>query len=730
MSIYGNKAVWRALWAGPPLAPQVREAVANRIVSWVISPLWLLIIGTSAAILLTLGLDEPSRLIPSAFIALALLYLRRLAREERWVDAAAALSGLMFIGIVFAVLANGVHAPAYAGGLVLLVLVVPLFGGRVGLCTLTALLLLGLAVIALEHAHIRSYGGWELALTRVSLYAMYGLFTVAMLAKTSKLLTDALYSAEREKREADAARAAEAARDLAFHAVFDQATTGMLLLTAAGEITQSNANAARLLGESESALDGRALQELKLWSSAQRRELNTALFAVASGRAHQQELAVEQDRVYQLRLSPFYDHAGELGHLLVELTDLTDLIATRALLAEARRLEALGKLSAGLAHDINNMLAAVSGGSELAWQGHVASHSDEVRSGLEVVDSSVRRAAALIRQLLAFGSRDPLASAHLDLNRLVRDMAKLFARTLQRSIVLEVHTSDEPIWVRGDKAALENALLNLALNAQDAMPEGGKLIFEVSTRTLNQDECAHIDQPIEPGPFASVRVIDTGSGMSSDVRERIFEPFFTTKTRGQNTGLGLPAVHGTMRSHGGAILVHSHPGIGSTFELLLPAARSVVHEADSAPHSIVAPKRLHARVLVAEDEPLVRSIVVKMLTAAGCEVHAVNDGQRLLDELAASAHADVVVTDLMMPGLSGGRLLSAIETLRPGCPLIVMTGYTGEDIAELLTGVCRHELLRKPFTQAQLLRALESVLGTVEPQPHSARVAEGMHRQR
>jgi signal transduction histidine kinase/CheY-like chemotaxis protein len=415
-------------------------------------------------------------------------------------------------------------------------------------------------------------------------------------------------------------------------------------------------------------------------------------------------------RVYQLRLSPFFNRSGELGHVLAELSDLTDLIATRTLLAEARRLEALGKLSGGLAHDINNMLAAIGGGSELAREGQQAHDEEDVRSGLDVIDASVARASALIRKLLAFGSQDRMSSVDIELNRMVRDMALLFARTLHRRVNVRIHTSDEPVWVRGDLAALENVLLNLALNAQDAMPEGGSLSFEVSSRVLEPAECAEIKQDIAPGQVAAIRVSDTGSGMSPEVRERIFEPFFTTKPPGQGTGLGLSAVHGSLRNHHGAIVVRSREGYGSTFELLFPRVSGGESEHDAPTHSLVAPKTLHATVLLAEDEPLVRSIIMKMLTRAGCEVHAVEDGQSLLRELAGGYKPDVIMTDVMMPGLSGSRLLTALEVVNPGIPLLLMTGYTGEDISELLSDRCRYRLLRKPFVQAQLMSAMEELL--------------------
>ena len=718
MSSEGDKAAWGELLAGPPLDVHVRAALARSVLRWVEIPLWLLTLSSALVVAISVGLDAPTRFAPTAVLVFSLAFVRRFARSERWIDAAALLSLLLFVAIMSGVLLNGVHAPIYAAGFILLILIVPMFGARLGLVTLAALVLLGFV------ANWFGAAGWMPNMplpspsARIMLYAGYGLFGLAMLAKTAQLLAEALDNAQHEKLEAQAARAAEAATELAFHAVFDQATTGLLLLTAAGRITQINAQAAHALGESTPALVGRSLDEATCWSSAQQRELRAAVAKAADGSPQQQELTLAHERgdkrVYQLRFSPFYDQSGELGHVLVEVSDLTDLIATRTLLAEARRLEALGKLSGGLAHDINNMLAAISGGSELARLGHETGNAPDVESGLETVDSSVRRASSLIRQLLAFGSQDRITSVDIDLNRLARDMAQLFARTLHRRITVNIRTSDRPVWVRGDSASLENVLLNLALNAQDAMPEGGTLTFEVSSRTLEPEECAELKQDIEPGLTASIRVSDTGTGMSPEVRERIFEPFFTTKPSGQGTGLGLSAVHGTLRNHRGAIVVHSRAGQGSSFELLLPALGASEREPEPPAHSLVAPKALAANVLLAEDEPLVRSIITKMLTRAGCEVRAVNDGQSLLQELESGPLPDVIMTDVMMPGLSGARLLSALEAVNPGCPLLLMTGYTGEDIRDLLSGRSRHQLLRKPFAQADLMHALEELMSAAQ----------------
>jgi two-component system cell cycle sensor histidine kinase/response regulator CckA len=305
---------------------------------------------------------------------------------------------------------------------------------------------------------------------------------------------------------------------------------------------------------------------------------------------------------------------------------------------------------------------------------------------------------------------------------LLVDTGRLFERTLQKNVLLKVEPWYEPALIRGDKPALENALLNLALNAQDAMPDGGTL--SLSARVVQVDDAcsARLNRAIAPGRAIVICLRDTGTGMSEGVRERLFEPFFTTKGPGRGTGLGLAAVYGTVRNHHGAIDVSSEDGHGSTFELYFP---EVSRSATTAPRELRATTALdsapalgpraealpfRARVLLADDEPLVRKTMVMMLTAAGCEVQAVDNGEALLLALTHGATPDMIVSDLMMPGLSGLNLVRTLQATRPGCPLLLITGYTGDDVSSALEQSHNHRLLRKPFSQTELMNALAELL--------------------
>jgi signal transduction histidine kinase/ActR/RegA family two-component response regulator len=487
----------------------------------------------------------------------------------------------------------------------------------------------------------------------------------------------------------------------------------MVLLTASGAISQLNQRAARWLGAREDALIGRALEAAPLWNEEQKTLIAGAVSAAAAGHNSKHELTVSAELdtqlVYQISASPFHTGASNLGHVIVEVVEVTDLVQTRAMLAQARRLEALGKLSGGVAHDINNMLAAILGASELVRGARKSADSQSMDASLDMISAAVVRASSLTKQLLAFGRQDRFDSVDIDVNRLVLDMGRLFERTLHKNISVAIVPCTRLAYMRGDMAALENTLLNLGLNAQDAMPHGGTLTVRVSIE--NGDGRAY-------GEAVVIRVGDTGTGMSDAVRERLFEPFFTTKPVGKGTGLGLAAVHGTVLNHRGTIQVNTLEGIGTTFELSFPAtAPPAVAIRPAEVRGALA--RLHAHVLLADDETLVRDALTAMLEAAGCEVQAVNDGEALIEALAAGAQPDVIVTDLVMPGLSGTGLVHALEATRPGCPLLLITGYSGEDVSSALSGRSSHQLLRKPFVRTDLVKALQELLPR-----HSTQVVE------
>jgi signal transduction histidine kinase/CheY-like chemotaxis protein len=441
--------------------------------------------------------------------------------------------------------------------------------------------------------------------------------------------------------------------------------------------------------------------------------LEAALGAI-EGIATRRELTLDrpQDKpgVFNLTVSPFHAADGKVAHVIVEITDVSALIETRMFLAQARRLEALGKLSGGVAHDINNMLGAIVGANELVLLDARRGDWAGIQQSSTLIHDAVDRAAALTKQLLAFGRQDRWNSEQLDAHRLVAGMVQLLQRTLRKEIEVVHQRSEAPAHVRADAAALEHALLNLALNAQDAMPNGGTLTLTTEVVELDPSERARRGLGDAAARAVLLRVTDTGSGMSDEVRERAFEPFFTTKPVANGSGLGLAAVHGTVLSHGGAIALHSQPGVGTTFDIYLPALPPVSDLPRQTERRLPSVLQRGAAVVMADDEPLVRLAVVSMLESLGCKVRALDSGEALLDALHQGPTPDLILSDLAMPGLSGLNLVHAIELAHATCPLLLITGFSGEDVSAALPPRPLRKLLRKPFTRSDLAAALQELL--------------------
>lgn len=706
------------------LPAAVRVALARRIVSWTLGPFWAMGLAATGAVALTLGLTQPGRFMAAVFGFPMLAIATYQASRAHWMRAAAWLNLAMFITVSAGVLRNSIHAPIYGLGFLLLALTVPVFGNRWGAAAAAGLVAVGFVRLALESVSLAPAASTPAAATRMCLQVCFMLLTLICLSGINRLLTDALREASREHAEADRARAAGAASDLAFHAVLEQASVGMLLLTPSGTIMELNERAARWLGVgAPQELIGTSLHAVPAWNAEQQRQVGQAVSAAAQGTRSQQELTVSGEHgaqfIYQVSVSPFYRSDGSVGHVIVEVVEVSDVVQTRAQLAQARRLEALGKLSGGVAHDINNMLSAILGAAELVQLARNKNDLSRMDAGMQSIREAVLRASSLTKQLLAFGRQNRFETTVVDVNRLARDSGRLFAHTLDKNVTVIIRESSEPAFVRGDLAALEHTLLNLGLNAQDAMPNGGLLTVEVRIEQLDELDRARLHWQVASATAVVVRVTDTGLGMSAATRDRLFEPFFTTKDVSKGTGLGLAAVHGTVRNHQGAIAVRSSEGQGSSFELFFPSAAAPERVRPTRTQERAPSPRVSARILLADDEDMVREALCRLLSDSGCHVQAVSSGAALLEAIDAGEAPDVIISDLIMPGLNGSNLISSIEARVPGCPLLLLTGYIGNDISSALSDSGQRRLLRKPVMRSELLEAINALLCKAKAPPQA-----------
>ncbi len=404
------------------------------------------------------------------------------------------------------------------------------------------------------------------------------------------------------------------------------------------------------------------------------------------------------------RVSRLTRRQDELEQLIRDREQAESALHTsEARLRQAQKLEALGRLAGGIAHDFNNLLMAINANSELLLM--TMDEDDPGRDySREILKAGVR-AAGLTRQLLAFSRRQPVSPTLVDLNEQLRGISKLLERVLGEDISLVLHQTAGPLSVTIDTTQFEQVILNLAVNARDAMASGGRLTIHSSSLDLVAE--AGIDLP--PGRYVRLAVEDDGAGMDEHTLERAFEPFFTTKEVGKGTGLGLATVYGIVRQAGGTITVRSAPGRGSVFTILLPACEQVPDAADAGPAQPV--RRVTARVLVVEDDPLVRRAVVGMLKKLGATVDEASGPAEARQSIADGTPIDVVVSDVVMPGGYGDELARELRALRPGLKVILMSGHATEKLERHGAGSAPFVLLHKPFTANELADAVTAAVG-------------------
>ncbi len=406
-----------------------------------------------------------------------------------------------------------------------------------------------------------------------------------------------------------------------------------------------------------------------------------------------------------ISVSPILDADGRIVGASTIARNITAQKKIEEQLTQSQKMEAVGRLAGGVAHDFNNLLGIVTACSELL-RNHVKA------SGLEYIDNireASKRGASLTRQLLAFSRRHPAQAQLLDLNERLREMSKLLRPLMGDDVEVVLAPRSETAVVEADPGHLDQIIVNLAVNARDAMPRGGKLIIE--TAVLDFDEAfAHEHPSMAAGRYAMLAISDNGIGMDEATRSRVFEPFFTTKEVGKGTGLGLATVYGIVKQSGGHIWVYSELGHGTTFKIYLPSAEKRLEGEEENQEDLLPPKREGRTILLAEDDVIMRRLTRKMLEEHGYSVIEAHDGNSALEAIASSGvRVDLTLTDVVMKGMTGPELVLKLIDAYPSMKVVYMSGYTGELVANQgLDGSIR--LLEKPFTRAALLKTIEAAL--------------------
>jgi PAS domain S-box-containing protein len=499
-----------------------------------------------------------------------------------------------------------------------------------------------------------------------------------------------------------------------YRSLVELATSVIVVVDDAGRITEFNREAEAFFGISRLDALGRDYVECCV-SEAQREQVAADLARIRAGEALQgrESAFVQRDGTHKAFLwnaTRLTDSRGEAPQLLVIGQDISELRRLEHQLLLAQRMEGIGRLAGGIAHDFNNLLTAILGHAEMA-QDDVAP-TDPARGNIAEITRAAQRAADLTRQLLAFARRQIIEPRIVDLNGLVLNVDRMLRRLLGEDIEL-VTVQDPDLWrVRIDPGQFEQVLVNLAVNARDAMPAGGTLVIE--TRNVHLDEeFARQHATVQPGPHVLLAVSDTGVGMDAEVLAHIFEPFFTTKEVGKGTGLGLATCYGIVKQNRGSIWVDSERAIGTTFRIYLPRADAVVVGAEPVEARVPEQTRGTETVLLVEDEVLVRNLAADALRRHGYQVLSASTGVEALELASQMIHPiDVLVTDVVMPQMGGEQLAVRLLGERPSLKVLFISGYTDMAVLQHGTLIPGTALLQKPFTPGQLVHRVRQLLDT------------------
>jgi two-component system, cell cycle sensor histidine kinase and response regulator CckA len=483
----------------------------------------------------------------------------------------------------------------------------------------------------------------------------------------------------------------------------------ILAIDSSRHVIAWNRSAERIFGPSAADVIGRPLGPLIESIGAEMGEL---IRRMLNGEVLR-DLEIQQqsagDAPLDLRVSgaPLHDDHRIGAVCIVE--DVTESKATRRQLEHAQRMEAVGQLTGGLAHDFNNLLAVVIGNLDML-QDYLA-ETPEAKEPLELALKASLGGANLIRQLLAFSRRQALLTKAFDLGALVSSTRELLARTLGEHIEIEMRLAPDLWPALADPTQLESAIANLAINARDAMPEGGRLMLETANKHLD-DSYAAANPDALPGDYVMLAVTDTGSGIPSEIINRVFEPFFTTKEQGKGSGLGLSMVYGFAKQSRGHVKIYSEVGHGTTVRLYLP--RAVQENVAAQPAAPAQPDiaKIDAMILVVEDNADVRKIVCRLLQDLGCGVVEASSGAAAIEILQSNRKIDLMFTDVVMPGgMSGTELVQLARRLRPGIKTLLTTGFAEASLRNRPQFAEAGEILTKPYRRQDLARKITSILG-------------------
>ncbi|MCP4547359.1 MAG: response regulator [bacterium] len=522
-----------------------------------------------------------------------------------------------------------------------------------------------------------------------------GMAEIATLATSFNVMTDAI------RRQVEELRAGEENLRITLNSIGD----AVIATDSAGRITKMNPVAEDLVGWQLEEAQGKLLPEVfRIVNSRTRKIVENPVEKVLRlgqvvGMANHTILISRDGTEWQIADSgaPIRSVAGTIEGVILVFRDVTKEMSAAEEMRQSQKMQAIGQLAGGVAHDFNNLLSAIMGNAELLCM-KLDEDSELLGFARQIFQASCR-AEELTQQLLVFSRKGPLKSASINIHTMTKEVVNLLNHAVDRRITLTTNLQAESCHIEGDSTQLQNAILNLGLNARDAMKNGGDIIFTTRNLSLDADFCKAQSDPIEPGPFLEMAVSDSGQGMSTEIIKHIFEPFFSTKKPGEGTGLGLAAVHGCVLAHNGLIQVYSRIGEGSVFKILLPI--STVDEPKVLED--VNLNQGEGVVMIVDDEELVRNFSATALRNLGYKVLTCVDGNEAVDIYRNSdCRIDIVVLDMIMPSMSGEDTYRLLKAIDPNVRVLLSSGFTGGETAAQLIEDGALDFLQKPYRIAEL----------------------------
>ena len=500
-------------------------------------------------------------------------------------------------------------------------------------------------------------------------------------------------------------------REELFRLISENAADMIALVDASGHRMYNSPSYGKILGYTPEELQSTpAFAQVHPDDRQQLEEASREAFRGGAGRRIEYRMRHKDGswRILESTASPVCGDDGQVEKLVIVNRDISDRKRLEEQFRQAQKMEAIGRLSGGVAHDFNNLLGVIIGYGEILQEG--LPPENPLRRSADEILAAGRRAAALTRQLLAFSRQQVLETKVLNLNTIVSNMETMLRRLIGEDIELTSNLESSLGTVKADPGQLEQVIMNLAVNARDAMPQGGKLIVETANTEMDETFVRRYPYPVQPGLYVRLTVSDTGTGMDAATRARIFEPFFTTKEKGQGTGLGLSMVYGVVKQSGGYIDVYSELGLGTTFKIYLPRVDEAV--SPSAPQPTLATSlRGTETILLVEDEEALRILTRNLLELCGYQVMEAKNGAEALDlSQRYPGTVDLLLTDIVMPGINGRLLADQLIQLRPDIKIVYMSGYTGQAVGAHRILDPGSIFLQKPFTRDELARKIREAL--------------------